>query len=43
MACFGLGMGVENPEADTMKRAPYSPKKVYSHAALAHKQFGSVP
>ena len=24
---LGLGMGVENPEADTMKRAPYSSKR----------------
>ncbi len=24
---LGLGMGVENPEADTMKRKPYSPKE----------------
>jgi len=31
---LGLGMGVENPEADTMKRAPYSPKEsVFSRGA----------
>ncbi|MCE9646677.1 MAG: cation-translocating P-type ATPase [Chloroflexi bacterium] len=33
---LGLGMGVENPEADTMKRAPYSPKEgVFSRGAGA--------
>jgi len=31
---LGLGMGVENPESDTMKRAPYSPKEgVFSRGA----------
>jgi Ca2+-transporting ATPase len=31
---LGLGMGVENPEADTMKRAPFSPKEgVFSRGA----------
>jgi Ca2+-transporting ATPase len=31
---LGLGMGVENPEADTMKRKPYSPKEgVFSRGA----------
>jgi Ca2+-transporting ATPase len=31
---LGLGMGVENPEADTMKRAPYSPNEsVFSRGA----------
>lgn len=31
---LGLGMGVENPEADTMTRAPYSPKEsVFSRGA----------
>ncbi len=31
---LGLGMGVENPEADTMKRAPYSPREgVFSRGA----------
>ena len=33
---LGLGMGVENPEADTMKRAPFSPKEgVFSRGAGA--------
>ncbi len=33
---LGLGMGVEKPEADTMKRAPYSPKEgVFSRGAGA--------
>ncbi len=33
---LGLGMGVENPETDTMKRAPYSPKEgVFSRGAGA--------
>jgi len=31
---LGLGMGVENPEADTMKRPPFSPKEgVFSRGA----------
>jgi Ca2+-transporting ATPase len=31
---LGLGMGVENPESDTMKRPPYSPKEgVFSRGA----------
>jgi Ca2+-transporting ATPase len=31
---LGLGMGVENPEADTMKRQPYSPKEgIFSRGA----------
>jgi Ca2+-transporting ATPase len=31
---LGLGMGVENPEADTMKRKPFSPKEgVFSRGA----------
>jgi P-type Ca2+ transporter type 2C len=31
---LGLGMGVENPEADTMKRKPYSPTEgVFSRGA----------
>lgn len=31
---LGLGMGVENPEADTMKRAPFSPKEgIFSRGA----------
>jgi Ca2+-transporting ATPase len=31
---LGLGIGVENPEADTMKRPPYSPKEgVFSRGA----------
>jgi Ca2+-transporting ATPase len=31
---LGLGMGVENPEADTMKREPFSPKEgVFSRGA----------
>ena len=31
---LGLGMGVEEPESDTMKRAPYSPKEgVFSGSA----------
>ncbi len=31
---LGLGMGVENPEKDTMKRPPYSPKEgVFSRGA----------
>lgn len=34
---LGLGMGVENPEADTMKRKPYSPTEgVFSRGAGAH-------
>jgi Ca2+-transporting ATPase len=33
---IGLGMGVENPEADSMKRAPFSPKEgVFSRGAGA--------
>ncbi|MDP1546962.1 MAG: cation-translocating P-type ATPase [Anaerolineales bacterium] len=33
---LGLGMGVENPEADTMKRKPYSPTEgVFSRGAGA--------
>ncbi len=33
---LGLGMGVENPEADSMKRAPFSPKEgVFSRGAGA--------
>jgi len=33
---LGLGMGVENPEADTMKRAPFSPREgVFSRGAGA--------
>ena len=32
---LGLGMGVEGPERDTMKRAPYSPKEgVFSRGGL---------
>jgi P-type Ca2+ transporter type 2C len=34
---LGLGMGVENPEADTMKRPPFSPQEgVFSRGAGAH-------
>ncbi|MCL4272823.1 MAG: cation-translocating P-type ATPase [Anaerolineales bacterium] len=34
---LGLGMGVENPEPDTMKRKPYSPTEgVFSRGAGAH-------
>ncbi|MGD8405007.1 MAG: cation-translocating P-type ATPase [Anaerolineales bacterium] len=32
---LGLGMGVEGPERDTMKRQPYSPREgVFSHGGL---------